>query len=595
MTAPIKPRKTVRTGFRLKLLVAMMIVVTVITASGLYIEQRSLATEATRHLQREFQSELASLHNIREVRHATLVERCHALARKPRLHAALEDNALDLLYPSAKDELRDVMEAANHTPESVSHGLNAEFYRFLDLKGAVISPPSPKDVGELRQEEELQLALRAMPRERQFGYLVKRNGTANQTVSEVIAVPIISIETDEVIAALVLGFKPAEVAGNREANGIKGGIWVNGRLHLSSLGETVQTPLSNEISRVATAPDCEEGSLSVHVEGMPHLLFYKWLNPDSLYPPAYEVCIFPLTDLIARQRQVRWQILGAGALMLLVGFVASHFFSARLSMPVEQLAVVSEENRVQRKQAEAALEQTNVELQRSARFSADASHQLKTPVTVLRAGLEELLTQEDLAPEVREEVSELVHQTYRLTSVIEDLLLLSRMDAGRLQLDFVPVDLSQLIEAELDDLSAQPNALELAVETDFPATLHIAGEKRYTTLVVRNLLENARKYNRHGGRIRVTAREDGDQILLAIGNTGHPISPAAQERIFERFHRGSVGENVPGHGLGLNLARELARIHGGDLRLVRSDDAWTEFEVRFRCAKPSPITTADAA
>ncbi|MCX6899291.1 MAG: HAMP domain-containing sensor histidine kinase [Verrucomicrobia bacterium] len=595
MTSPIEPRKPVRTGFRLKLLVAMMIVVAAITASGLYVEQRNLAAETARHLQREFQGELASLHNTREVRHATLVERCQALARKPRLHAALEDNALDLLYPSAKDELRDVMEAANHTPESVSHGLHAEFYRFLDLKGAVISPPNPKDVGELRREEESQLALKAVPRERQLGYLVKHNGIAGETISEVIAVPIISIETDEVIAALVLGFKPAEVVGNREANGIKGGIWVNGRLHLSSLGETVQTALDNEMSRVATTPDCGEGSLSVHVDGVPHLLFYKLLNPDSFYPPAYEVCIFPLTDLLARQRQVRWQILGAGALMLLVGFVASHFFSARLSVPVEKLAVDSEENRAQRKLAEAALEHTNVELQRSVRFSADASHQLKTPVTVLRAGLEELLTQEDLAPEMREEVSELVHQTYRLTSVIEDLLLLSRMDAGRLQLDFVPVNLSQVIEAELDDVGAQPNALDLAVEPDFPAALHIAGEKRYTVLIVRNLLENARKYNRLGGRVRVAARQDGDQVLLSIGNTGRPIPPTAQKHIFERFHRASVGENIPGHGLGLNLARELARIHGGDLRLICSDDTWTEFEVRFRFVKPSSITTADPA
>ena len=65
------------------------------------------------------------------------------------------------------------------------------------------------------------------------------------------------------------------------------------------------------------------------------------------------------------------------------------------------------------------------------RFFADASHQLKTPVTVLRAGLDELLAREDLTPEFREEISQLIHQTYRLTGVIEDLLLLSRLDAGR--------------------------------------------------------------------------------------------------------------------------------------------------------------------
>jgi len=157
------------------------------------------------------------------------------------------------------------------------------------------------------------------------------------------------------------------------------------------------------------------------------------------------------------------------------------------------------------------------------------------------------------------------------------------------------VDLAQLIEAGLDDLGALPEAPDLTVETDFPTALHVAGEKRYSAIIVQNLLENAWKYNQPDGRLRVTARAADGWVLLTIGNTGRPIPAAAQEHIFERFHRGSVGENVPGHGLGLNLARELARLHGGDLRLVRSDEAWTEFEVRFRLATPTPLTAPDLA
>ena len=253
-------------------------------------------------------------------------------------------------------------------------------------------------------------------------------------------------------------------------------------------------------------------------------------------------------------------------------------------MPVEKLAVDSEENRAQRRRAEAALEQTHEELQRSARFSADASHQLKTPVAGLRAGLDDLLSRDDLAPEVRDEISGLIHQTYRLTSVVEDLLLLSRMDAGRLHLDFAPVNLSQVVEAELDDISAQPDGRGLVIETNFPPAIHVEGEKRYTVLIVRNLVENAWKYNRSGGRIRLTAHENGGRVYLTVGNTGRGIPKEAQPHIFERFHRGGMGENIPGHGLGLNLARELARLHGGDLGLMRSDDTWTEFEVSFRLA-----------
>ena len=122
------------------------------------------------------------------------------------------------------------------------------------------------------------------------------------------------------------------------------------------------------------------------------------------------------------------------------------------------------------RRAEAALEHTHEELQRSARFSADASHQLKTPVTVLRAGLEELLARENLSPDECQQLSALVHQTYRLSSVIEDLLLLSRLDAGRLQLAFAPLDLAPLLAASLDDLGAVPDSLDLAIETERPAT-----------------------------------------------------------------------------------------------------------------------------
>jgi signal transduction histidine kinase len=143
----------------------------------------------------------------------------------------------------------------------------------------------------------------------------------------------------------------------------------------------------------------------------------------------------------------------------------------------------------------------------------------------------------------------------------------------------------RLIEASLDDLSALPDDHDVAVETAFPSGLHIVGEKRYTAIILQNLLENARKYNhRKGGRIRITASVEGAGVRLSVGNTGRPISPEGQAHIFERFHRGVMGENVPGYGLGLNLARELARLHQGDLRLIRSDELWTEFEVRFRLA-----------
>jgi signal transduction histidine kinase len=284
---------------------------------------------------------------------------------------------------------------------------------------------------------------------------------------------------------------------------------------------------------------------------------------------------------------LRWQILGAGALLLVGGFVVSHFFSRRLSQPVEELAIISEENAAQRQRAEAELQTTSEELQRSARFSADASHQLKSPITVLRAGLDSLLARDGFPKEVYEEISTLIHQTYRLTGVVEDLLLLSRMDAGKLRLSLKMIDLSHLVDELIDDLQAMPDSADLHVETDIREGLEISGEIKYTGLVVQNLLDNARKYNRPGGTIRIVARRSGKEVELRVANTGRGIPLSEQPDVFERFHRAGASEEVPGHGLGLNLARELVRLHGGELRLVRSNGEWTEFSASFRAAVPA--------
>jgi signal transduction histidine kinase len=156
------------------------------------------------------------------------------------------------------------------------------------------------------------------------------------------------------------------------------------------------------------------------------------------------------------------------------------------------------------------------------------------------------------------------------------------MEAGRLKIEFAPVNLSHLLDGWLDDFGALPDPLSLKVETEIPPKVYIAGEKRYVTLILQNLLENARKYNRANGRIHVAVRPESDRVRLTIGNTGRAIPASAQEHIFERFHRGTVGEDIPGHGLGLNLAQELVRLHDGDLRLVCSANDWTEFVVLFR-------------
>lgn len=566
-------------SFRAKLMLAIMLVVSGITAAALYFAQRNVDAVVTRDLQRDFDGQLAALHASEESRNTTLAERCRALVEKPRIHAALEDNALDLLYPSAQDELRDLMASG------------ASFYRFLGAKGEVLRPPDNAQVGGLSSAEESQITLGRLPEQQQIGYLFRALDPASETVEQVIAMPIMSSETGAVISALVAGFPSGE---NKIAHALHSGIWMRGQLHLPALPRAAQIAIADELTRTIGF-DAKANSLTIDVEGTPHLLFYKHLNPGSLFAAAYEVCVYSLGDAIAQRNRLQRRILVAGVGLLVLALVASHFASARLSRPVEKLAIESETNRAQRREAEVALAARSAELQRAARFSADASHQLKTPVTVLRAGIESLLARDGFERETYDELSSLLHQTYRLTGVIEDLLLLSRMDAGRLQLDLTPVNLTQIIDEWLDDFSAIPDPFHLNVDAFVPPGLRVLGEKRYTALIVQNLLENARKYNRQGGRIRIAAEEQDEQVILKIGNTGAGISAESREHIFERFHRGAIGENVPGHGLGLNLARELARLHGGDLHLAESRNDWTEFEICFQRATQIAVSTSSQA
>jgi signal transduction histidine kinase len=122
----------------------------------------------------------------------------------------------------------------------------------------------------------------------------------------------------------------------------------------------------------------------------------------------------------------------------------------------------------------------------------------------------------------------------------------------------------------------------IRVEHDLPASLIAKADRRRVMLVLQNLVENAAKYTPDGGWVKVGARYEDGSAVVSVANSGAAIAEEVREEIFERFRRGpAVGENVRGHGLGLNIARELVRAHGGDLRLVRADEGWIEFEFRL--------------
>jgi signal transduction histidine kinase len=150
-------------------------------------------------------------------------------------------------------------------------------------------------------------------------------------------------------------------------------------------------------------------------------------------------------------------------------------------------------------------------------------------------------------------------------------------DAGGLRLNSEPVDLSALVENAAED--ARILAPDLKIKTNISSSVTHNADPDLIGQVVQNLVSNAIKYNRDDGFILLELERSKRGIRLAVTNSGDPIPAAAQNKLFERFFRAdpSRTKSVDGVGLGLSLAREIARSHGGDLVLEKSDDSGTTF------------------
>lgn len=229
----------------------------------------------------------------------------------------------------------------------------------------------------------------------------------------------------------------------------------------------------------------------------------------------------------------------------------------------------------------ATFERLQRSFEQSIRFSADASHHLKTPIAVLRAGIEEIMADPEASLHIQATAEGLLHRVHQLNTVADNLLLLARADAGRLEVHATEFDFGELLEGVLDDARALAEPLGLTVESEVPKRLPLRADRAFVGIITQNLLENAIKYNARGGRVRVAARAVEGAVELNIGNTGAGIPEERASHLFDRFYRGRGDERVGGNGLGLSTARELARAQGGEISLQRADTTWTELSVRL--------------
>ncbi len=223
------------------------------------------------------------------------------------------------------------------------------------------------------------------------------------------------------------------------------------------------------------------------------------------------------------------------------------------------------------------------------RFSADASHELRTPLTILRGELEAALREPGLALDQERLLANLLEEVNRLSRITEGLLLLSRADSGRLQIEKSEVHFSPLVADLVEDFEILAESHQVRIEHRVAENVIVHGQEQFLRQLVTNLLDNALKYNRSNGLLRVGLNVVGNSAVLTVGNSGPGIDPRQSGQVFERFFRGTAAQDSAqgGNGLGLSICREIARAHDGEIVLSRAEPDWTE----FRLALPVVVNT----
>jgi signal transduction histidine kinase len=226
------------------------------------------------------------------------------------------------------------------------------------------------------------------------------------------------------------------------------------------------------------------------------------------------------------------------------------------------------------------MDRLETSFRQATRFSADASHELKTPLTVMQGELESALKSAIPGSAEQHLFSNLLEETQRLKTITRSLLLLAQADAGQLKLALEPVDLSVELDAMIEDARVLAADARLQFEVELPGQLPVKADRALLHTALFNLVMNAIKYNEPDGKISIHLEASGNKIILEIGNTGPGILPADQTKIFDRFFRIAQvkGPKVEGIGLGLSLAREIVRAHGGELSLAEVRPDWTCFK-----------------
>jgi signal transduction histidine kinase len=219
-------------------------------------------------------------------------------------------------------------------------------------------------------------------------------------------------------------------------------------------------------------------------------------------------------------------------------------------------------------------------------FTLHASHELKTPLTVLRGELETALREESPGEVQRERIFSHLDEIQRLARIVDGLSLLTKADAGQVGLTLEPLALDELVRDSFEDAQTLGRPRQLTVRLGACEAVSVRGDRHRLRQLLLNLADNAVKYCQPGGDIAFALRRRAGTAEIEVTNTGPGLAPELQARVFERFFRGDAGQGraADGCGLGLSIAQWIVRAHGGMIRFASEPNRLTTVTVSLPLA-----------
>ena len=343
--------------------------------------------------------------------------------------------------------------------------------------------------------------------------------------------------------------------------------------------------------------------------GQPSLRIVRYQSPDHTVTVSIGV---PVGAALHAQQRLR-SLLGVGMpLILLVAGASLWMVIGRALRPLEnasrqleqiaaetlsvRIPVANPDDEVGRmvtvlNQMLYRLEHAVAELRH---FTADAAHELRTPLTVLRTGLEVALSRDRAASEYRAALAEALEGTDRMCRLAADLLTLARLEAAGAPRTSVSVDVGAMLHELADAWADAPGVRRATLAVEASPDLYAQGDPGDLYRLFNNLIENAVRHGANGSgqrvstRVVLSARRSADRIEAAVADDGPGIAPDDLPRAFDRFYRGQ-GQHAgsPGSGLGLSIAQQIARSHGGHLAIANRDTGGCVVTVSLQAVVPA--------